>query len=89
MQCMKSFLTLHEEFVQLFNLSLQLLSSIDVKVAVVEIVNVVKDLVVVKIVVEFEVKIVVEDEVTSVSLVFDVVKNVGLLEVLVSIFVVG
>ena len=83
LQCMKSFLTsLHEEVVQLFNLLIQFSSSIIVgKVEVFEFVNVVKGLVVVA-------KIVVEVEVTKCSLVFDVVKNVGLLEVLVSIVVV-
>ena len=80
---MKSFLTsLHEELEQLFNLLIQFSSSIIVgKVEVFEFVNVVKGLVVVA-------KIVVEVEVTKCSLVFDVVKNVGLLEVLVSIVVV-
>ena len=80
---MKSFLTsLHEEVVQLFNLLIQFSSSIIVgKVEVFKFVNVVKGLVVVA-------KIVVEVEVTKCSLVFDVVKNVGLLEVLVSIVVV-
>lgn len=83
LQCMKSFLTsLHEELEQLFNLLIQFSSSIIVgKVEVFEFVNVVKGLVVVA-------KIVVEVEVTRCSLVFDVVKNVGLLEVLVSIVVV-
>ena len=83
LQCMKSFLTsLHEELEQLFNLLIQFSSSIIVgKVEVFEFVDVVKGLVVVA-------KIVVEVEVTKCSLVFDVVKNVGLLEVLVSIVVV-
>ena len=85
LQCMKSFLTsLHEELEQLFNLLIQFSSSIIVfvgKVEAFEFVNVVKGLVVVA-------KIVVEVEVTKCSLVFDVVKNVGLLEVLVSIVVV-
>ena len=81
---MKSFLTsLHEELEQLFNLLIQFSSSSIIvgKVEVFEFVNVVKGLVVVA-------KIVVEVEVTRCSLVFDVVKNVGLLEVLVSIVVV-
>ena len=84
LQCMKSFLTsLHEELEQLFNLLIQFSSSSIIvgKVEVFEFVNVVKGLVVVA-------KIVVEVEVTKCSLVFDVVKNVGLLEVLVSIVVV-